>query len=308
MKIYNTPEELIGKTPLLRLEKTEKENSLCATLLAKLEFFNPSGSAKDRAAKYMLNSAIENGLITEKTVIIEPTSGNTGIGIAALAAQRGYRAMIVMPSNMSRERIKLMQAYGAEVVLTDADLGMKGAIAKANDLLKEIGNAYIPSQFENPENVRAHRETTGPEIYCDTDGEVDILVAGVGTGGTISGIGEYLKSKKASVKVIAVEPADSPFLSKQISGAHKLQGIGAGFAPSILNRNIIDDIITVTTDEAYTAARELGAKSGILVGISSGAALHAAIEVAKREENKGKTVVVVFPDGGERYLSSELFG
>ena len=308
MKIYNTPEELIGKTPLLRLEKTEKENSLCATLLAKLEFFNPSGSAKDRAAKYMLNSAIENGLITEKTVIIEPTSGNTGIGIAALAAQRGYRAMIVMPSNMSRERIKLMQAYGAEVVLTDADLGMKGAIAKANDLLKEIGNAYIPSQFENPENVRAHRETTGPEIYCDTDGEVDILVAGVGTGGTISGIGEYLKSKKASVKVIAVEPADSPFLSKQRSGAHKLQGIGAGFAPSILNRNIIDDIITVTTDEAYTAARELGAKSGILVGISSGAALHAAIEVAKREENKGKTVVVVFPDGGERYLSSELFG
>lgn len=307
MKIYNTPEELIGKTPLLRLEKIEKIFGVSARLYAKLEFFNPTGSAKDRAAKYMFCEAIKSGLIDESTVIIEPTSGNTGIGLASIAAARGYRAIIVMPANMSRERILLMRAYGAEVVLTDAALGMRGAIEKANELKAYIGNAFIPAQFDNPENVQAHRETTGPEIYEDTDGEVDIVVAGVGTGGTVSGIGEYLKEKKPTVKVIAVEPKDSPYLSAGIAGAHKLQGIGAGFVPKILDTDIIDEIITVSTESAYAAARKLGTKVGILVGISSGAALAAAIEVGKRPENRNKNIVLICPDGGERYLSSDLF-
>ena len=307
MKIYNKPHELIGKTPLLRLEKIEKIHDCSAKLLAKLEFFNPTGSAKDRACEYMLRAARKRGDINENTVIIEPTSGNTGIGLAAIAASEGYRAIIVMPANMSRERILLISAYGAEVVLTKPELGMRGAIEKAEELARELGNAYIPLQFDNPENVRAHRETTGPEIYADTDGKVDIIVAGVGTGGTVSGIGEYLKSKNPDIRVIAVEPQDSPYLSKRTSGPHKLQGIGAGFAPKILNREIIDEIITVSTEAAYSAARELGKKVGILVGISSAAALSAAIKVAKREENKDKNIVVVFPDGGERYLSSELF-
>ena len=307
MKIYNTPEELIGKTPLLRLEKIEKIFGVSARLYAKLEFFNPTGSAKDRAAKYMFCEAIKSGLIDESTVIIEPTSGNTGIGLASIAAARGYRAIIVMPANMSRERILLMRAYGAEVVLTDAALGMRGAIEKANELKAYIGNAFIPAQFDNYENVRAHRETTGPEIYGDTDGEVDIVVAGVGTGGTVSGIGEYLKEKKPTVKVIAVEPKDSPYLSAGITGAHKLQGIGAGFIPKILDTDIIDEIITVSTESAYAAARKLGTKVGILVGISSGAALAAAIEVGKRPENRSKNIVLICPDGGERYLSSDLF-
>ncbi len=307
MKIYNTPEELIGKTPLLRLEKTEKIHGVKAKLLAKLELFNPTGSAKDRAAKYMLNEAVRSGAVKDDTVIIEPTSGNTGIGLASLAAANGYRAIIVMPSNMSRERIRLMKAYGAEVILTDASLGMKGAIAKADELAREMGNAFIPSQFDNPENTRAHRETTGPEIYADTDGEVDIIVAGVGTGGTISGIGEYIKSKNPNVKIVAVEPKDSPYLSAGISGVHKLQGIGAGFVPKILNLDVIDEIIPIDTESAYRAARELGSKIGILVGISSGAALAAAIEVGKRCENAGKNIVVICPDGGERYLSSDLY-
>lgn len=307
MRIYSTPDELIGKTPLLRLEKIEKIYGISAKLYAKLEFFNPTGSAKDRAAKYMLDEAVRSGLVNDSTVIIEPTSGNTGIGLAALAAAGGYKAIIVMPANMSRERILLMKAYGAEVVLTDAALGMRGAIDKANELKAELGNAFIPSQFDNPQNVRAHKETTGPEIYEDTDGEVDIVVVGVGTGGTVSGIGEYLKEKKPSVKIIAVEPKDSPFLSAGIGGTHKLQGIGAGFKPKILNADIIDEIITVGTEAAYTAARRLGTRVGILVGISSGAALAAAIEVGKRLENKGKNIVLVCPDGGERYLSSELY-
>lgn len=307
MRIYSTPDELIGKTPLLRLERIEKIHGVSAKLYAKLEFLNPTGSAKDRAAKYMLDDAIKSGLVNESTVIIEPTSGNTGIGLASLAAARGYKAIIVMPANMSRERILLMKAYGAEVVLTDAALGMRGAIEKANELKAELGNAFIPSQFDNPHNTQAHRETTGPEIYEDTDAEVDIVVAGVGTGGTISGIGEYLKAKKPSVKIIAVEPKDSPFLSAGIAGAHKLQGIGAGFIPKILNSDIIDEIITVDTESAYTAARRLGTKVGILVGISSGAALAAAIEVGKRPENKDKNIILICPDSGERYLSSDLF-
>ncbi len=307
MRIYNTPDELIGKTPLLRLEKIEKIYGVSAKLYAKLEFCNPSGSAKDRAAKYMLDEAIKSGLVKDSTVIIEPTSGNTGIGLAALSAARGYRAIIVMPENMSRERILLMRAYGAEVVLTDAALGMRGAIEKANELKAQIGDAYIPAQFDNPENARAHRESTGPEIYADTDGCVDIIVVGVGTGGTISGVGEYLKEKNPAVKVIAVEPKDSPYLSAGIAGAHKLQGIGAGFIPKILNCDIIDEVIPVSTEAAYSAVRRLGTKVGILVGISSGAALAAAIEVGKRAENRGKNIVFICPDGGERYLSSDLF-
>lgn len=307
MKIYTSINELIGKTPLIRLEKTEKKHGAVAKILGKLEFFNPTGSAKDRAAKYMLDDAKRRGLIKEGSVIIEPTSGNTGIGLAALCAEEGYRAIIVMPDSMSEERIRLMRAYGAEVVLTPGALGMKGSIEKANELKDSIGGAFIPAQFDNPKNAVAHKETTGPEIYEDTDGEVDIVVAGVGTGGTITGIGEYLKSKKPAVKIIAVEPQDSPFLSEGRCGAHKLQGIGAGFTPSILNKDIIDEIITVGTSDAYEAARELGRDGGILVGISSGAALAAAIKVAKREENKNKTIAVILVDSGSKYLSSDLY-
>ena len=295
MKIYNSPEELIGNTPLLRLEKIEKNSSLSARLLGKLEFFNPTGSAKNRAAKYMLDGAIKSGLINDGTVIIEPTSGNTGISLAALSAYLGYRSIIVMPDNMSEERIQLMRAYGAEVVLTDGSLGMHGAIEKAEELKREIGNAFIPAQFDNPENAASHRETTGPEIYRDTDGKVDIVVAGIGTGGTIN------------VKIVGVEPEDSPFLTRGTSGAHKIQGIGAGFAPGILNREVIDEILTATTDDAFRAARLLAREVGVLGGISSGAALAAAVEVAKREENVGKTIVVILCDGGAKYLSSGLY-
>ena len=307
MNIYGSIKELIGKTPLLRLEKTEKLHGSVAKILGKLEFFNPTGSAKDRAAKYMLDDAKKRGLIKKGSVIIEPTSGNTGIGLAALCAEEDYRAIIVMPDNMSEERIRLMRAYGAEVVLTPGALGMKAAIEKANELKNSIDGAFIPAQFDNPENAMSHKETTGPEIYEDTDGEIDIVVAGIGTGGTITGIGEYLKSVKPGVQIIGVEPEDSPFLSKGFNGSHKLQGIGAGFQPSILKRDIIDEIITVSTNDAYESARELSQKSGVLVGISSGAALSAAIAVSKREENRGKTIVVILVDGGIKYLSSDLY-
>ena len=307
MKIYNSPEELIGGTPLLRLEKIEKKHALCAKLLGKLEFFNPTGSAKDRAAKYMLDDAEARGIISKGAVIIEPTSGNTGIGLAALAAVRGYRAIIVMPDSMSEERIMLMRAYGADVVLTEGALGMSGAIAKAEELHKNIPNSFIPQQFDNPANTEAHRETTGPELYRDTDGEIDIVVAGIGTGGTASGIGEFLKSVKPEVKIIGVEPKDSPLISRGTSGAHKIQGIGANFIPSIFNRSVVDEVIAVGTEAAFECAKELGRELGLLVGISSGAALSAAIEVASREENRGKTVAVILVDGGSKYLSSGLY-
>ena len=306
-RIYGSADELIGGTPLLELSNIERELGLSARLLAKLEYLNPAGSVKDRVARKMIEDAEAAGLLTEESVIIEPTSGNTGIGLALMAAVRGYRIIIVMPDTMSLERRQLMKAYGAELVLTDGKLGMKGAIARAEELAREIPQSFIPSQFDNPSNPEAHRCTTGPEIYCDTDGEVDIFVAGVGTGGTISGTGEYLKAKKPNVKVIAVEPKGSPVLSGGTAGAHGLQGIGAGFVPSVLNTEIYDEIVTVSEAEAYSAARLLGQKEGVLVGISSGAALHAAIEAAKRPENKGKTVVVLLPDTGDRYLSTPLF-
>lgn len=306
-KIYTSAEMLIGKTPLLRLTNIEKEFGLCARLIAKLEYLNPAGSVKDRAAKTMLDDAEATGILTKDSVIIEPTSGNTGIGLASVAAARGYRIIIVMPDSMSIERRVLMKAYGAELVLTDGSLGMAGAIKKAEELAKEIPNAFIPGQFVNPSNAKAHFLTTGPEIYEDTDGEVDFFVAGVGTGGTITGTGEYLKSKKPSVKIVAVEPSDSAVLSGGKAGAHKLQGIGAGFIPSVLNTSVYDEILKVTAPDAYEAARLMGRREGVLVGISSGAALHAAIEVAKKEENKGKTVVVLLPDTGDRYLSTDLF-
>lgn len=306
-KIYTSAEMLIGKTPLLRLTNIEKEFGLCARLIAKLEYLNPAGSVKDRAAKTMLDDAEAAGILTKDSVIIEPTSGNTGIGLASVAAARGYRIIIVMPDSMSIERRVLMKAYGAELVLTDGSLGMAGAIKKAEELAKEIPNAFIPGQFVNPSNAKAHFLTTGPEIYEDTDGEVDFFVAGVGTGGTITGTGEYLKSKKPSVKIVAVEPSDSAVLSGGKAGAHKLQGIGAGFIPSVLNTSVYDEILKVTAPDAYEAARLMGRREGVLVGISSGAALHAAIEVAKKEENKGKTVVVLLPDTGDRYLSTDLF-
>ncbi len=305
--IYTAAEQLIGKTPLLELTHLEQKLNLGARLLAKLEAFNPGGSAKDRVALEMLNEAERNGTLTADSVIIEPTSGNTGIGLAAVAAGRGYRVIIVMPDTMSMERRMLMKAYGAELVLTEGSRGMKGAIEKAEALAAEIPNSFIPGQFTNPSNAQAHRKTTGPEIYADTDGEVDLFVAGVGTGGTITGVGEYLKARKPAVRIVAVEPAGSPVLSKGTAGAHGLQGIGAGFIPEVLNTEIYDEIITVTEDEACAAGRLLGRTEGVLAGISSGAALHAAITLAKQPENSGKTIVVLLPDTGDRYLSTALF-
>ncbi len=307
MNIYKNVVELIGRTPLLELSNTEKELELNSTVLAKLEYFNPAGSVKDRVALEMIENAEKNGILKKGSVIIEPTSGNTGIGLAAVATASGYKLIITMPETMSVERRKLISAYGAELVLTDGAKGMNGAIEKAEELAKEIPDSIVAGQFVNPANPEAHRKTTGPEIWQDTDGNVDIFVAGVGTGGTITGTGEYLKSKNPNVKIIAVEPADSPVLSGGTAGAHGLQGIGAGFVPEILNTEIYDEIITVTSDEAYKASRQLAKREGVLVGISSGAALHAAIEIAKREENAGKTIVVLLPDTGDRYLSTELF-
>ncbi|MBR2350670.1 MAG: cysteine synthase A [Clostridia bacterium] len=306
-KIYKSAEELIGRTPLLELTNIEKELATSARLLAKLEYFNPAGSVKDRVAKAMLDDAEAKGLLKPHSVIIEPTSGNTGIGLASVTAARGYKTIIVMPDTMSKERRQLMRAYGAELVLTDGALGMKGAIAKAEELARELPDSFIPGQFDNPANPEAHRLTTGPEIYEDTDGEVDIFVAGVGTGGTITGVGEYLKSKNPNIKIIGIEPADSAVLSGGEPGAHGLQGIGAGFVPSVLNTEIIDEVITVTTDEAYSAGRLIGKRCGILVGISSGAALHAAMLLARRPENAGKTIVTLLPDAGDRYLSTAMF-
>lgn len=305
--IYTSVEQLIGHTPLLELTNIEKKYNLNARLLAKLESFNPAGSAKDRVALEMLNDAENRGLLTPDSVIIEPTSGNTGIGLAAVAAARGYRAIIVMPDTMSAERRILMTAYGAELVLTDGKLGMSGAVAKAKELAHDLPNAFIPGQFDNPANAAAHRKTTGPEIYEDTDGSVDIFVAGVGTGGTITGVGEYLKSVKPDVKIIAVEPASSPLLSEGKAGPHGIQGIGANFVPAVLNTNIYDEVISVTDENAFATGRMLGKTEGFLAGISSGAALWAAMEVAKREENCGKTVVVLLPDTGDRYLSTAMF-
>lgn len=305
--IYTSADQLVGRTPLLELTHLEKEFDLEAKLLAKLEYFNPAGSVKDRVAKAMVEEAEKSGKLKEGSVIIEPTSGNTGIGLASVATAKGYRIIIVMPETMSVERRKLIRAYGAELVLSDGTKGMKGAIAKAEELAKEIPNSFIPGQFENPANPAMHFTTTGPEIYEDTDGKVDIVVAGVGTGGTITGVGKYLKSKNSEVKVVAVEPSDSPVLSEGKAGAHKIQGIGAGFVPEILDTQIYDEIITVSNADAFEKGRIIGKKEGILVGISSGAALHAAVEVAKREENKGKNIVVIFPDSGDRYLSTPLY-
>lgn len=306
-KIYTSADQLIGKTPLLELTHIEKKYGLKAKILAKLEYFNPAGSVKDRIAKAMINDAEKSGKLKPDSVIIEPTSGNTGIGLAAVAAARGYRIIIVMPETMSVERRQLMKAYGAELVLTEGAKGMKGAIAKADELSKEIPNSFIPGQFVNPANPKAHFETTGPEIFEDTDGEVDIFVAGVGTGGTVTGVGQYLKSKKPDVKVVAVEPASSAVLSGKPSGAHKIQGIGAGFVPDVLDTAVYDEIIPVENDDAFKAGREIGKSEGVLVGISSGAALHAAIKLAKRPENEGKTIVALLPDTGDRYLSTPLF-
>ena len=306
-KIYTSADQLIGKTPLLELTHIEKELGLKATILAKLEYFNPAGSVKDRIAKAMIDDAEASGALKPGSVIIEPTSGNTGIGLAAVAAARGYRIIIVMPETMSVERRQLMKAYGAELVLSEGSKGMSGAIAKADELAAEIPNSFIPGQFVNPANPKAHRETTGPEIYEDTDGKVDIFVAGVGTGGTVTGVGEYLKSKKTDVKVVAVEPKDSPVLSEGRAGAHKIQGIGAGFVPDVLNTSIYDEIIPVSNDDAFTTGKLIGKSEGVLVGISSGAALYAAIELAKRPENEGKTIVALLPDTGDRYLSTPLF-
>ena len=305
--IYTSADQLIGETPLLELSNIEKKLNLSAKVLAKLEYFNPAGSVKDRIAKAMIDDAEAKGLLKEGSVIIEPTSGNTGIGLAAVAAARGYRIIIVMPETMSVERRQLMKAYGAELVLTDGTKGMKGAIAKADELAKEIEGAFIPGQFVNPANPAAHLATTGPEIYGDTDGKVDIFIAGVGTGGTVTGVGEYLKSKNPDVKVIAVEPASSPVLSKGTAGAHKIQGIGAGFVPDVLNTEVYDEIIAVTNEDAFATGKLIGKTEGVLVGISSGAAAYAAIEVAKRPENAGKNIVVLLPDTGDRYLSTPLF-
>ena len=305
--IYTSADQLIGKTPLLELTHIEKKFGLKAKVLAKLEYFNPAGSVKDRIAKAMIDDAEAKGLLKEGSVIIEPTSGNTGIGLASVAAARGYRIIIVMPETMSVERRQLMKAYGAELVLTEGAKGMKGAIAKADELAAEIPDSFIPGQFVNPANPKAHFETTGPEIYADTDGKVDIFVAGVGTGGTITGVGEYLKSKKPEVKVVAVEPATSPVLSKGTAGAHKIQGIGAGFVPKVLDTGVYDGIIPVANEDAFAVGKQIGKAEGVLVGISSGAAAWAAIELAKRPENEGKTIVVLLPDTGDRYLSTPLF-
>ena len=306
-KIYQTADQLIGKTPLLELTHIEKELGLQAKLVAKLEYFNPAGSIKDRIAKAMIEDAESKGLIKPGSVLIEPTSGNTGIGLASVAAAKGYRLIITMPETMSVERRQLMKAYGAELVLTDGTKGMKGAIAKAEELAKEIENSFIPGQFVNPANPAVHKATTGPEIWEDTDGEVDFLVAGVGTGGTVTGTGEYLKSQKPEVKVVAVEPETSPVLSKGVAGAHKIQGIGAGFVPDVLNTEVYDEIIPVSNENAFATGKLIGRSEGVLVGISSGAATWAAIELAKRPENKGKTIVVLLPDTGDRYLSTPLF-
>ena len=306
-QIYTSVEQLIGHTPLLELKHIEASEQLEARLLAKLEFLNPAGSAKDRVAKAMINDAEAKGVLKEGSVIIEPTSGNTGIGLAVMAAARGYRAIIVMPDTMSMERRLLMTAYGAELVLTPGAKGMSGAIEKAEELAREIPNAFIPDQFANPANADAHRLTTGPEIWTDTDGKVDIFVAGVGTGGTITGTGEYLKSQNPNVQVVAVEPASSPLLSKGVAGPHGLQGIGANFVPKVLNTDVYDEIIPVTDEDAYQTGRLIGRTEGVLVGISSGAALWAAIQAAKRPENKGKTIVVLLPDTGDRYLSTPMF-
>ena len=306
-KIYTSADQLIGKTPLLELVHIEKEEGLEAKVLGKLEYFNPAGSVKDRIAKAMIDDAERKGLLKPGSVIIEPTSGNTGIGLASVAAARGYRIIIVMPETMSVERRQLMKAYGAELVLTEGAKGMKGAIAKAEELAKEIPGSFIPGQFVNPANPTVHRETTGPEIWEDTDGKVDIFVAGVGTGGTVTGVGEYLKSQNPNVKVVAVEPAGSPVLSKGTPGAHKIQGIGAGFVPAVLNTGVYDEIIAVENEAAFAIGKKIGKSEGVLVGISSGAAVSAAIELAKRPENKGKTIVALLPDTGDRYLSTPLF-
>ncbi|MBQ6569300.1 MAG: cysteine synthase A [Clostridia bacterium] len=306
-KIYTSADQLIGGTPLLELTHIEKEEKLEAKILAKLEYFNPAGSVKDRIAKAMIDDAEASGKLKPDSVIIEPTSGNTGIGLASVAAARGYRIIIVMPETMSVERRQLMKAYGAELVLTDGTKGMKGAIAKAEELAAETPGSFIPGQFINPANPAAHKSTTGPEIWADTDGKVDIFVAGVGTGGTITGVGEYLKSKNPDVKVVAVEPASSAVLSTGVAGPHKIQGIGAGFVPDVLNTKVYDEIIPVSNEDAFAAGKLVGKKEGVLVGISSGAALFAAIELAKRPENKGKTITVLLPDTGDRYLSTPLF-
>ena len=306
-KIYTSADQLIGKTPLLELTHIEKAHDLKAKILAKLEYFNPAGSVKDRIAKAMTDDAEQKGLLREGSVIIEPTSGNTGIGLASVAAARGYRIIIVMPETMSVERRQLMKAYGAELVPTEGAKGMKGAIAKADELAKEIPNSFVPGQFVNPANPRAHFETTGPEIWEDTDGKVDYFVAGVGTGGTITGTGEFLKSKNPAVKVVAVEPKTSAVLSTGVAGPHKIQGIGAGFVPDVLDTKVYDEIIPVDNDDAFQTGKEFGRREGVLVGISSGAAVWAAIELAKRTENAGKTIVVLLPDTGDRYLSTPLF-
>ena len=306
-KIYKSADELIGRTPLLELNNIEKEFNLKAKILAKLEYFNPAGSVKDRIAKAMIDDAEQKGILKKGSTIIEPTSGNTGIGLCSVAAARGYKVIIVMPETMSVERRQLMKAYGAELVLTEGALGMKGAIAKAEELSKEIPNSFVAGQFVNPANPETHRRTTGPEIWEDTDGEVNIFVAGVGTGGTITGVGQYLKSQNPNIKVVAVEPKSSAVLSTGVAGPHKIQGIGAGFVPEVLDTHVYDEIIPVENDDAFSTGRLIGKKEGVLVGISSGAALYAAIELAKREENEGKNIVVLLPDTGDRYLSTPLF-
>ena len=306
-RIYTSADQLIGRTPLLELTHIEKEDALEARILAKLEYFNPAGSVKDRIAKAMIDDAEAKGVLKPGSVIIEPTSGNTGIGLASVAAAKGYRIIIVMPETMSAERRQLMKAYGAELVLTEGAKGMKGAIAKAEELAKETPNSFIPGQFVNPANPAAHKAATGPEIWADTDGKVDIFVAGVGTGGTITGVGEYLKDRNPAVKVIAVEPASSPVLSGGAAGAHKIQGIGAGFIPEVLNTSVYDEVIAVANEDAFAAGKRLGRSEGVLAGISSGAALWAALELAKRPENKGKTIVALLPDTGDRYLSTPMF-
>ncbi len=305
--VYTSADQLIGKTPLLELTHIEKKLGLNARILAKLEYFNPAGSVKDRIAKAMIDDAEEKGLLKPGSVIIEPTSGNTGIGLASVAAARGYRLVIVMPETMSVERRQIMKAYGAELVLTDGSKGMKGAIEKADELAKEIPNSFIPGQFVNPANPKAHFEHTGPEIFEDTDGEVDIFVAGVGTGGTVTGVGQYLKSRKPEVRIVAVEPASSAVLSTGVAGPHKIQGIGAGFVPKVLDTKVYDEIITVSNEDAFATGKLIGKSEGVLVGISSGAAVHAAVELAGRQENAGKTIVVLLPDTGDRYLSTPLF-
>lgn len=306
-KIYKGASELIGNTPLMAVSNIKKELELQADVLVKLEYLNPAGSVKDRAAKAMIRDAEERGLLREGSVIIEPTSGNTGIGLASIAAAKGYRVILTMPETMSVERRNILKAYGAEIVLTEGGKGMKGAIAKAEELAREIPDSFIAGQFDNPANAAAHRETTGPEIWRDTEGRVDIFVAGVGTGGTLTGVGEYLKSQNPNVQIVAMEPADSPVLSEGRSGAHKIQGIGAGFVPGVLNTEIYDEVVTVEAEDAFAAAKLLAKKEGVLVGISSGAALHAATELARRPENKGKTIVALLPDSGDRYYSTPLF-